>query len=88
MIDKLVDGVVITGYRIVQQALKIQDEKHVAHILLRLPYDVYNKALLRHSSYNFSEQSQTAFDILGQRLEKHRQQMAQDVDEKANKVGL
>lgn len=74
LIDKLVSAVPVVGFQVIGQEVKPIDGLYHAFVLLKLPYDEFNRVL---QSQRRNEQDKTiraAFDDLERRLEKRRQQ--------------
>jgi len=79
LIDKIVDAVPVVGYEVVDQEIKAHDGQHYTYVLLKLPYDKFNKVLQQQRAAETDDRVQQAFDDLERRLDKRRKQkMAQE----------
>lgn len=79
LISKLVDYVPVVGFQIVKQDIKAIDGKFNAFILMKLPYEEFNKVLQQQKQKAQSVQDKAAFDDLEKRLEIRRQAKAQQI---------
>lgn len=77
LIDKLIDEVPIIGYDIVKQKIIAVNGKHTAYILLKMPYEQYNKVLQAQKENQAETKVASAFDALQTRLAARRAQMQQ-----------
>ena len=78
LIDKLVNSVPVVGYEIVEQVVEpIRGVNH-AYVLLKLPYDEFNKVLQQERSKTIDKTVIASFDDLERRLDKHRTQVEGD----------
>lgn len=81
LIDKLVDAVPVVGYSVVDQKVQLDPTgKFRAYTLLKLPYDEFNKVLMSAKSATEDVRQLMAFEDLERRLEKRRQQKADEVE--------
>ncbi|MBA6348810.1 hypothetical protein [Colwellia sp. BRX8-9] len=74
LIDKIIDEVPIVGYDVVKQEVKAQQGKHVAYILLKMPYEQYNKVLQEQKQDSTEASVVKAFDDFERRLNNRRAQ--------------
>ncbi|PTC00200.1 hypothetical protein C9975_08830 [Thalassospira xiamenensis] len=74
LIDKIVDAVPVVGYEIVDQEIKAHAGQHHTYVLLKLPYEQFNKVLQEQKAAENNDRVQVAFDDLERRLDKRRQQ--------------
>jgi outer membrane murein-binding lipoprotein Lpp len=72
LIDKIIEEVPIVGYDVVKQEVKAQQGKHVAYIMLKMPYAQYNKVLMEQKKDATSRDAKQAFADLEKRLEKRQ----------------
>ena len=79
LISKLVDYVPVVGFQIVKQDIKAIDGKFNAFILMKLPYEEFNKVLQQQKQKAVSTQDKAAFDDLEKRLEIRRKAKAQQI---------
>ena len=79
LISKLVDYVPVVGFQIVKQDIKAIDGKFNAFILMKLPYEEFNKVLQQQKQKAQTVQDKAAFDDLEKRLEARRQAKAQQI---------
>jgi hypothetical protein len=86
LIDKLVSQVPVSGFEVVRQEIKPIEGKYNAFVLLKLPYEQFNRILQeqRAKQSNNDQSIKAAFDDLTIRLEKRRQQR---LDEQQMKSG-
>ena len=75
LIDKLIDEVPIIGYDIVKQKIIAVNGKHTAYVLLKMPYEQYNKVLQAQKQNQLETKVANAFDELQARLASRRAQM-------------
>ncbi|MDC8832971.1 hypothetical protein [Alteromonas gilva] len=75
LIDKLVDSVPIVGYEVIEQVVKpIRGVNH-AYVLLKLPFDAFNKVLQQERNKTLDKTVRASFDDLERRLDKRRKQV-------------
>lgn len=77
LIDKLIDEVPIVGYDIVKQKIIAVNGRHTAYILLKMPYEQYNKVLQAQKENQLDMKIENAFDALQARLASRRAEMQQ-----------
>lgn len=77
LIDKLIDEVPIIGYDIVKQKIIALNGKHTAYILLKMPYEQYNKVLQAQKETQTETKVANAFNALQTRLKSRRAEMQQ-----------
>jgi len=77
LIDKLIDEVPIIGYDIVKQKIIAVNGMHTAYILLKMPYEQYNKVLQAQKESQIETKISNAFDALQTRLTSRRAEMQQ-----------
>ena len=77
LIDKLIDEVPIIGYDIVKQKIIAVNGKHTAYILLKMPYEQYNKVLQAQKESQLETKVTNAFDKLQTRLASRRAEFQQ-----------
>ena len=77
LIDKLIDEVPIIGYDIVKQKIIAVNGKHTAYILLKMPYEQYNKVLQAHKKSQLETKVANAFDKLQTRLASRQAELQQ-----------
>ena len=77
LIDKLIDEVPIIGYDIVKQKIIAVNGMHTAYILLKMPYEQYNKVLQAQKESQADTTIENAFDALQTRLISRRAEMQQ-----------
>ncbi len=70
LIEKLVDYVPVVGFQIVKQDIKAIDGRFHAFVLMKLPYEEFNKVLQKQKMQN--TQNKADFDELEKRLEARR----------------
>lgn len=78
LIDKLVDSVPLAGFQVVKQEVKPIDGMYHAFVLLKLPYDEFNRVLQRQKRDARDASITAAFDDLERRLESRRLQKRED----------
>lgn len=76
LIDKIIDGVPVVGYTVVEQVMTPVDGVYQTYVLLKLPYDEFNKVLLSEKSKSFDKAVQGHFDDLERRLKERRAERA------------
>lgn len=72
LIDKIMDSVPVVGYTVVEQIMEPVDGVYQTYVLLKLPYDEFNKVLLSEKSKSFDKAVQGHFDDLERRLKDRR----------------
>lgn len=88
LIDKLVRQVPMSGVEVVKRDIKVIGGKFNAFVMLKLPYDEFNKVL--QQQHNGAQETaeaariQKAFDDLQKRIDKRRQQQIEDEDRQKN----
>lgn len=83
LIDKIIDSVPVVGYEIVNQDLQVTEEgKFRSYMLLKLPYERFNKVLQEMKSEAQSKNETDAFLELERRLEKRRQAKVENEERK------
>ena len=78
LIDKLVDAVPVVGYELVEQKFKQLRGNHNVYVLLKLPYDEFNRVLIQEKEKALDEKVQDSFDDLERRLDKRRSQRLEE----------
>jgi hypothetical protein len=79
LISKLVDYVPVVGFQIIKQDIKAIDGKFNAFILMKLPYEEFNKVLQQQKQKAQGAQDKAVFDDLEKRLELRRKAKAQQI---------
>jgi hypothetical protein len=74
LIDKIVDGVPVVGYSVVEQKMVPVNGVYETFVLLKLPYDEFNKVLQSQRERELDKTVQSAFDDLERRLASRRSQ--------------
>jgi hypothetical protein len=74
LIDKLVNSVPIVGYEVVEQIVEPNRGVHNVYVLIKLPYDEFNKVLQQEKAKTVDKKVQASFDDLERRLDKRRTQ--------------
>lgn len=74
LIDKIVDAVPIVGYTVVEQKMKPVNGVFETFVLLKLPYDEFNKVLKSQREQELDKTVQASFDDLERRLANRRAQ--------------
>ena len=77
LIDKLIDEVPIVGYDIIKQKVIAINGKHTAYILLKMPYEQYNKVLQAKKEEQTEVKVADAFEALQSRLKSRREEKRQ-----------
>ena len=77
LIDKIIDEVPIVGYDIVKQKIIAINGKHTAYILLKMPYEQYNRVLQAQKESQLEIKVANAFDKLQTRLASRRAEIQQ-----------
>ncbi|MBW8191325.1 hypothetical protein K0504_09775 [Neiella marina] len=78
LIDKLVENVPVVGFDVVKQEVKPINGQYHAFVLLRLPYDEFNKVIQQQRLLSREDKISAAFDDLEKRLDKRRTQRIED----------
>lgn len=78
LIDKIVDAVPIVGYSIVEQKMIPVNGVYETFVLLKLPYDEFNKVLQSQRERELDKTVQASFDDLERRLASRRAQRELD----------
>lgn len=79
LIDKIVDAVPVIGYSVVEQKMTPVNGVYETFVLLKLPYDEFNKVLQSQRARELDKTVQESFDDLERRLASRRAQREQDV---------
>lgn len=74
LIDKIVDAVPVVGYQVIEQQTIVVDGKHNVFVLLKMPFDQFNKVLAMEKAKELDTKVQASFDDLERRLDKRRAQ--------------
>ena len=72
LIEKLVDRVPIVGFEVVKHEVKPINGSFHSFVLMKLPYDQYNKQLLASKAEERNAEAKEAFAEMEQRLERYR----------------
>lgn len=72
LIDKIVDSVPVVGYTVVEQSVVPIDGVNHFYVLLKLPYDEFNRVLQAQKAEALDNTVQAAFDDLERRLSNRR----------------
>jgi len=80
LIDKLVDAVPVVGYEVVEQKVVPIDGVNNVFVLLKMPYDEFNKVLQAEKAKELDKKVQASFDDLERRLDKRRTQKSDETD--------
>jgi hypothetical protein len=80
LIDKIVDAVPVVGYQIIDQVIKPISGINNIYVLLKLPYDQFNKVLEAEKAKALNKDVQIAFDDLERRLDKRRTQKQEEIN--------
>lgn len=78
LVDKLVMQVPVVGFEVVKQEIRPIDGAYNAFILLKLPYDQFNRVLQDQRAKADDQTIQKAFDDLQNRINVRRQQKLDD----------
>ena len=78
LIDKLVSQVSVVGFETVHQEVKTIDGKYHAFVLLKLPYKQFNAVLQNQAAKTNDAKVEAQFKDLERRLDKRRQQRAEE----------
>jgi len=79
LIDKIVDAVPVVGYEVVEQKVVPADGVYKVYVLLKMPYDQFNKVLQAQRQAELNKTVQESFDDLERRLDKRRAQKESQV---------
>ncbi|MGJ8674343.1 MAG: hypothetical protein ACSHWP_00210 [Pseudoalteromonas sp.] len=74
LIDKIVYEVPLVGYEVVKQEIKVIEDMHVSYILLKLPFDQFNKVLQQQKLDTTDITAKQAFAEFEARLQNRKQQ--------------
>jgi hypothetical protein len=74
LIDKIIDAVPVVGYQVVEQKMTPLNGVYEAFVLLKLPYDEFNRILQDQKKGEIDNTVQQAFDDLERRLTSRRAQ--------------
>ena len=74
LIDKIVDAVPVVGYTVVEQKMLPLNGAFETFVLLKLPYDEFNKVLQAQRQQALDKTVQASFDDLERRLKDRRLQ--------------
>jgi len=77
LIDELVQASIV-GEKTIEQKVKAIDGRIHAWVLMKLPYDEFNKILKQQAAQAKDKAIQSAFDDLERRLDKRRKQAVED----------
>ena len=72
LIDKIVDAVPVVGYQVIEQKMVPVNGVYETFVLLKLPYDEFNKVLQDQRKNELDTTVQSAFDDLERRLKDRR----------------
>lgn len=78
LIDSLVEEVSVAGYQRVKRELYNVDGVANAYVLMKMPYDEYNKALQSMRAKGVEEKMQLAFNQLEERLSTRKELVRQE----------
>jgi hypothetical protein len=78
LIDKIVDAVPVVGYTVVEQKMVPLNGTFETFVLLKLPYDEFNKVLKSQREAALDKTVQASFDDLERRLNNRRSQREQE----------
>ncbi|MAA92956.1 MAG: hypothetical protein CML21_00330 [Rheinheimera sp.] len=78
LIDKIVDAVPVVGYTVVEQKMVPLNGVFETFVLLKLPYDEFNKVLQSQRERELDKTVQASFDDLERRLNNRRAQREQE----------
>ena len=78
LIDKLVSHVSVVGFETVHQEVKTIAGKYHAFVLLKLPYEQFNAVLQNQAAKTNDAKVESQFKELERRLDKRRQQRADE----------
>lgn len=81
LIDKIIDAVPVVGYSVVEQKMFPVNGVYETYVLLKLPYDEFNKVLQSERARTLDKTVQASFDDLDRRLAERRLQKAQDAED-------
>lgn len=74
LIDKIIDAVPVVGYQVVEQKMTPLNGVYESYVLLKLPYDEFNRVLQDQKKGEIDNTVQQAFDDLDRRLTNRRAQ--------------
>ena len=74
LIDKIIDAVPVVGYQVVEQKMTPLNGVYESFVLLKLPYDEFNRVLQDQKKGEIDNTVQQAFDDLDRRLTNRRAQ--------------
>jgi hypothetical protein len=80
LIDKIIDAVPVVGYSVVEQKMIPVDGVFETFVLLKLPYDEFNKVLQSQRSQTLDKTVQSSFDDLDRRLAVRRAQVSKETE--------
>lgn len=72
LIDKIVDAVPVVGYSVIEQKMTPVNGVYETFVLLKLPYDEFNKVLQSQRERELDKTVQASFDDLERRLASRR----------------
>jgi hypothetical protein len=72
LVDKIVDAVPVIGYDVIEQKMTPVEGVYETFVLLKLPYDEFNKVLQSQRQAELDTTVQAAFDDLERRLKDRR----------------
>lgn len=78
LIDKIVDAVPVVGYSVVEQKMTPVNGVYETFVLLKLPYDEFNKVLQSQRERELDKTVQASFDDLERRLASRRASREQE----------
>ena len=78
LIDKLVSQVPVVGFEVVKQEVKPIDGVYSTYVLLKLPYDQFNRVLQERRATAASQDIKEAFNDLQKRLDARRKQRIEE----------
>ncbi|WP_445768858.1 hypothetical protein [Rheinheimera sp.] len=82
LIDKIVDAVPVVGYTVVEQEMVPLNGVFETFVLLKLPYDEFNKVLQAQRQQELDKTVQASFDDLERRLNSRRSQREEEAQAK------
>lgn len=77
LIDKIVDAVPVVGYDVVEQVIIPVDGVDHSYVLLKMPFEEFNRVLKAQKTKALDVKVQASFDDLERRLDKRRAQLAE-----------
>lgn len=78
LIDKIVDAVPVVGYSVIEQKMWPINGKFETFVLLKLPYDEFNKVLAAQRAQTLDKTVLASFDDLERRLADRRKQKSEE----------